>query len=44
MHSFLSLPFPYSMAAIDLNMTPNVDWSSIDDWDVPAYELDYDLV
>jgi hypothetical protein len=48
--SFLSVPFPCSMAPIDLNMPPDlevyeaVDWSSIGDWDGAAYELDYDLV
>jgi hypothetical protein len=28
----------------DLELYEAVDWSSIGDWDEPAYELDYDLV
>jgi hypothetical protein len=38
------------MAAIDLNLLLDlevheaIDWSSIDGWGVPAYELDCDLV
>jgi hypothetical protein len=48
--SLLSLAFPRYVAAIDLNILSDlkvhkvIDWSSIDQWDWTAYELDYDLV